>query len=328
MGVRRRDVLCLVLASLPGRLAGQVPPAAKVYRIGWLSASTVDGPLWEAFVEGMRERGWIENKNLAFERLTSGGRGERFPALVTLLVQRKVDVIVAAGTPPAVAARDGTMTIPIVFYFVGDPVGSGLVDSLARPGRNLTGTGGLAAGLYVKQLEILKEAVSNASRIAMFINDDFPLHAASRAEIETAARRLGVTLVPIQVKAPRGPGRGVHGDRSRPDRRAADPGSGVYRGRPRARCQAGARPAHARHRRVRHRDRGRAFDVVFGPPDRRLAPSSPLRRSHPQGRETRGPPRRTANPVLPRHQSEDGCRDRSRRSAGAAGSGGPGDSMK
>lgn len=202
MGVRRRDVLCLVLASLPGRLAGQVPPAAKVYRIGWLSASTVDGPLWEAFVEGMRERGCIENKNLAFERLTSGGRGERFPALVTLLVQRKVDVIVAAGTPPAVAARDGTMTIPIVFYFVGDPVGSGLVDSLARPGRNLTGTGGLAAGLYVKQLEILKEAVSNASRIAMFINDDFPLHAASRAEIETAARRLGVTLVPIQVKAP------------------------------------------------------------------------------------------------------------------------------
>ncbi len=81
-------------------------------------------------------------------------------------------------------------------------MGSGLVAVYARPGRNLTGMGGFAAGLYVKQLQLLKEVVPKASRIAMFINDDFPLHAASRSEIEPAARRLGVTLIPVQVRVP------------------------------------------------------------------------------------------------------------------------------
>jgi putative ABC transport system substrate-binding protein len=172
-----------------------------VYRIGWLGTAHTDSE-WEQFIEGLRERGWIEGKNLAFERLYSGGRSDRFPALAAQLAQRNVDVIVAVGTQPAAAARDATTTIPILFFFVGDPVGSGLVANLARPDRNLTGLGGFAAGLYVKQLQLLKEAVSKASRFAMFINDDFPLHAASRAEIEPAARRLGVTLIPVQVRVP------------------------------------------------------------------------------------------------------------------------------
>ena len=199
MTMRRRDVLRLSFAMFPTLLAAQRP---RVYRIGWLSASMVDGPPWEAFIDGMRERGWVEGQNVAFERLTSGGRNDRFPALVAELVRRNVDVIVAAGTPPAVAARDGTTTIPIVFYFVGDPVGSGLVDSLARPGRNLTGTGGLAPGLYVKQLEMLKEIVPKASRIGLFVNNDFPLHTAVLPDIESSARRIGVTLRPVQVKVP------------------------------------------------------------------------------------------------------------------------------
>ena len=173
MSLRRRDVLSLVLAMFPARLAAQVQPAAKVYRIGWLGASHTDS-LWEAFVEGLRERGWIEGKNLAFERLYSDGRNDRFPALAAQLVQRNVDLIVTAGTPPTVAARDATTTIPIVFFAVGDPVGSGLVASFARPGRNLTGLGGLGAGSSVKQLELLKEVVPKASRIAMFVNDDVP----------------------------------------------------------------------------------------------------------------------------------------------------------
>lgn len=201
MSVGRRDVLGLVLALFPIWLAGQVPPATKVYRIGWLGTAHTDSE-WEQFVEGLRERGWIEGKNLAFERLYSGGRSDRFPALAAQLVQRNVDLIVAVGTQPAVAARDATTTIPILFFFVGDPVGSGLVANLAQPDRNLTGLGGFGAGLYVKQLQLLKEAVPKASRIAMFINDDFPLHAASRAEIEPAARRLGVTLIPTQVRVP------------------------------------------------------------------------------------------------------------------------------
>jgi len=146
--------------------------------------------------------GWIEGKNLAFERLYSGGRSDRFPALAAQLVQRNVDLIVAVGTQPAVAARDATTTIPILFFFVGDPVGSGLVASLARPDRNLTGLGGFAAGLHVKNLELLKEMVPTASRIAMFVNDDFSLHTVIRAVIEPAARELGVNLLPIQAKVP------------------------------------------------------------------------------------------------------------------------------
>ena len=201
MSLGRRDVLCLVLALLPCRLAAQVPPAGKVYRIGWLGTAHTDS-LWEAFVEGLRERGWIEGKNLVFERLYSEGRNDRLAALAAQLVNENMDLIVTTGTPPSVAARDATTTIPIVFYAVGDPVGSGLVASLARPGRNLTGMGGLGVGSSVKQLELLKEVVPKASRIAMFVNDTFPLHAVVRAEVEPAARRLGVTLIPVQVRVP------------------------------------------------------------------------------------------------------------------------------
>ncbi len=201
MSLGRRDVLCLVLALFPGRLAAQVPPAAKVFRIGWLGTAHTDSE-WDQFIEGLRERGWIEGKNLAFERLYSGGRSDRFPALAAQLVQRNVDLIVAVGTQPAVAARDATTTIPILFFYVGDPVGSGLVASLARPDRNLTRLGGFAAGLHVKQLVLLKEMVPKASRIAMFVNDDFPLHTVIRAEVEPAARKLGVILIPIQAKVP------------------------------------------------------------------------------------------------------------------------------
>ena len=200
MSVRRRDVLGLIVASFPARLAAQGLPAAKVYRIGWLGAKHDDYE-WEPFVEGLRAQGWIEGKNIAFDRLYSGGRNDRLPELAAQLVQRNVDLIVAVGTPPAVAARDATTTVPIVFFFVGDPVASGLVASLARPGRNLTGTGGLGVGLSLKQLEVLKEVVPKASRIAMFVNDTLPVHAVVRAEVEPAARRLGVTLIPIQVRA-------------------------------------------------------------------------------------------------------------------------------
>jgi putative ABC transport system substrate-binding protein len=201
MSLGRRDVLCLALALFPGWPEAQVPPAAKIYRIGWLGTAHTDAE-WDQFIEGLRERGWIEGKNLAFERLYSDGRSDRFPALAAQLVARNVDLIVAVGTQPAVAARDATTTIPITFFYVGDPVGSGLVASLARPDRNLTGLGGFAAGLHVKQLELLKEMIPKASRIAMFVNDGFPLHTVIRAEIEPAARKLGVTLIPIPAKVP------------------------------------------------------------------------------------------------------------------------------
>ena len=201
MSPSRRRLLSLALALCPVSLGAQAQPARKIYRIGWLATSHVE-VLWQAFVDGMRERGWIEGKNVTFERLYSEGRNDRLPALAAQLVQSNVDLIVTVGTPPSLAAKDATKTIPIVFFAVGDPVGSGLVSSLARPGGNLTGASRIGPETAVKQLELLKEMVPKASRIAMFVNDRFPLHTVLSAKVEPAARSLGVTLIPIQVRAP------------------------------------------------------------------------------------------------------------------------------
>ena len=191
----------LALALCPASLRAQGQPAQRIYRIGWLS-TIYEEVLWQAFVDGMRERGWIDGKNVTFERLYSEGRNDRLPALAAQLVQSKVDLIVTTGTPPTSAAKDATTTIPIVFFAVGDAVATGLVASLARPGGNLTGASRIGPESAVKQLELLKEMVPKASRIAMFVNDQFPLHAVVRAKVEPAARSLGVTLISVQVGAP------------------------------------------------------------------------------------------------------------------------------
>ncbi|HSW24382.1 MAG TPA: ABC transporter substrate-binding protein, partial [Burkholderiaceae bacterium] len=159
-------------------------------------------PAWDAFVEGMRERGWIEGRDYTVENLISSGRGERLPALAAELVQRKVDLIIGAGTPPTSAAMKATSTIPIVFYYAGDPVGSGFVASLPRPGGNVTGLGGLGPGLHAKQMELLKEAVPRVTRIGMLFNPDLSLHASNRAEVESVARKLGLALRPVELRTP------------------------------------------------------------------------------------------------------------------------------
>lgn len=197
--MHRRSLLGLLLAGFPTWLAAQ---GAKIHRIGWLSAGPPVDALWKVFIDGLRDRGWIEGRNVAFDIRTSGGKDERFTALAAELVQRRVDLIVTAGTPPTVAAAKVTTTIPIVFWAVGDPVGEGLVNSLAHPGRNLTGTGALGPLQAVKTLEILKEAFPKSSRIAMFFNDAFPLLVSLRPQLNAAARRLGVELTEIQVRAP------------------------------------------------------------------------------------------------------------------------------
>lgn len=202
MSMRRRDTLLAALAfsALPAA-RGQQP--SKVFRIGWLSSSSLVGtPVWEAFIGGMRERGWVEGQNFIVEHLLYEGRAERLPVLAAELVQRKVDLIICAGTPPTTAAKNASMTIPIVFYFVGDPVGAGFVASLGRPGGNITGLGGLGLGIHAKMLGLLKETVPNASRIAMLVNSNHPLHAGFRADAESAARILKVTLSPVEMRTP------------------------------------------------------------------------------------------------------------------------------
>jgi putative ABC transport system substrate-binding protein len=200
----RRTLLgALAGAALWGERPGLAQTPGKVYRIGWLNTTPLAGsPAHELFAQGMRERGWVAGANYAIDNLYSAGRDERLPALAAELVQRKVDLIVCAGSPPTAAAKSATATIPIVFFLVGDPVGSGYVASLARPGANLTGLGGLAQEVQVKHLELLREAAPKASRVAMFFNAD--LHTKIRAEIEPAAQRLGVTLRPIELHSPDG----------------------------------------------------------------------------------------------------------------------------
>jgi putative ABC transport system substrate-binding protein len=197
----RRSLLGGALAaSLAGARAQA--PARPPARIGWLRQTGARTVGWDEFVESMRERGYVEGRDYTVITLLSEGRNERLPALAAELVQRKVDLIIAGATPAASAAMKATSTIPVLFYAAGDPVGSGLVASLARPGGNVTGLGGFSPGTHAKQLQLLKEAVPKATRVAMVFNPDFPQHAADRAEVEPAAQRLGVTLLPVELRAP------------------------------------------------------------------------------------------------------------------------------
>ncbi len=197
--MRRRDTFALMLAMSAAPAATRGQTAGKVYRIGWLSNSSYATTLlWPEFTSGMRERGWIEGQHYAVEHLVSEGDSSRFAGLAADAVQRGVDLIVCAGTPPTTAARNATSTIPILFFYVGDPVGSGFVASLARPGGNTSGLGGLSPAIYAKQLALLKEAVPKASRIAMLFNPSVH-HAAARSDIESTARSLKVTLRPVEL---------------------------------------------------------------------------------------------------------------------------------
>jgi putative ABC transport system substrate-binding protein len=199
--MRRRDVLAFLVAvcgATQGALA-----QTRVYRLAWLSGgAVVPSATYDEFVAAMRELGWSEGRNYTVENLRYDGNSERLRAIADEVVQRKFDLIICAGTPPAVAAKNATGTIPIVFYFLGDPIGAGLVASFARPGGNVTGLGGLGPGIYAKMLELLMEAAPATTRIAMLANSTFSLHAGFAADAQAAARRMKVTLRPVEVRSP------------------------------------------------------------------------------------------------------------------------------
>ena len=141
----------------------------KIFRIGFLDASTASGSavLVEAFRQELSKLGWIEGKNITIEYRFAEQKPERLPELAADLVRLKVDLIVVAGTPPALAAKKATTTIPIVMANAGDPVGAGLVASLARPGGNVTGFSSLSSRAKHKRLEILKDAVPKLARVGL-----------------------------------------------------------------------------------------------------------------------------------------------------------------
>jgi putative ABC transport system substrate-binding protein len=195
----------LALGLLAAPLAAEAQQASKIARIGYLEfGSAAPGtPLLEAFRQGLRELGWVEGQNIAIEVRYAEGKQDRLPKFAVDLVNLKVDLIFASATPAALAAKQATTTIPIVIGFVADPVGSGLVPRLARPGGNITGWTHLAGlELNAKRLALLKEAVPGAARIGALWNPANPIHGPSLKEVEAAARKLKVQLHPMGVQDP------------------------------------------------------------------------------------------------------------------------------
>jgi len=202
--LQRRDFLIAAGALLAAPLAAEAQQAAKIARIGFLGNSTTAlGHLRDAFLQGMRDLGYVEGRNLVIEYRYAEGQLERFPALAAELVALKVEVIVAPPTPAAQAAKRATTTIPIVFAGAGDPVTSGLVTSLARPGGNITGLSGLSPELVGKCLEQLKQAVPGVSRVAVLWQPGGQGERAEKdmlKEAEVAARALGMRLQFVEAR--------------------------------------------------------------------------------------------------------------------------------
>ena len=177
----------------------------KIPRIGYLTGASFSGqlPRTDAFHQGLRELGYVEGKNIAIEWRYAEGKLDRLPALAAELVRLKVDVIVTGGSTITRAAKEATVTIPIVMAQDNDPVGNGFVASLARPGGNITGLSILAPEISGKQLELLKETVPKLSRVAVLGNSTLPQYALVLREIELAAGAFGVKLQYLDVLAPR-----------------------------------------------------------------------------------------------------------------------------
>ena len=159
VNIGRRELIAALGSAAAWPLAARAQ--VKVYRIGFLSAGAEVRPpkLWSIFMNGLRELGWVEGKNIVFDRRYADNRLDRLPELATELVRLDVDMIVTVGTLAPLAAKRATTSIPIVMINAGDPVGSGLVASLARPGGNVTGMSLMAPDLGGKRLELLKEAL-------------------------------------------------------------------------------------------------------------------------------------------------------------------------
>jgi putative tryptophan/tyrosine transport system substrate-binding protein len=203
--VDRRGFIAGTLGLLAAPLAAEAQPAGKVHRIGFLGSGSATGDprTREAFREGLREFGWVEGQNLVIEYRFAEGQSDRLPDLATELVRLKVDVIAAGPTPPVLAAKKATGTIPIVGMSLTDPVGLGLVASLARPGGNVTGvTYSVGTETFGKGLELLKEAVPKVRHVAVLSNPASPSQSLAIASLKSAARALGLELLLLEARGP------------------------------------------------------------------------------------------------------------------------------
>jgi putative ABC transport system substrate-binding protein len=196
-------LLMVVVVAARGIIAEAQQQPTKIPRIGYLIGRSLDPVRSEALRQGLREFGYIEGKTIVIEWRSAKGKLDRLPALAAELVRLNVDIIVTAGTIATRPAKEATSTIPIVMTNEGDPVGTGLVASLAHPGGNITGLSTLAPELSGKRLELLKEIVPKLSRVAVFGTSTQPGNAHSLEEVDLAAKAFGVNLQYVDVLRPK-----------------------------------------------------------------------------------------------------------------------------
>jgi len=202
--MKRRAFITVLGGAAAWPLTARAQPAGKVARIGFLGATSLAG--YGARVEGLRaglrELGYIEGRNLVLEYRWAEGNYQRLPALAAELIRSNVDVIVTHGTPAALAAKQATASIPIVVGIIGDPVASGVVGSVVRPGGNITGSSFFSPELDAKRIELLKEAMPQLTRVASLLNSNNPVYDGPQGHApERMAQSLGLHLQRFGVRA-------------------------------------------------------------------------------------------------------------------------------
>jgi putative ABC transport system substrate-binding protein len=202
---RRKLVIALGTSTLVAPFASFAQSQGKVWRIGWLASRTRPTPLdsygpGRAFLQGIRDLGYVEGKNLEIEWRFAESNYERLPDLAAELVQLKVDVFVTGGIQASSAAKKATTTTPIVMVNVADPVGSGLVHSLARPAGNITGLTNISRELAPKHLEMLLSVAPKLSNVAFLVNPTNSFYATVLEHVRTAGRHLGVNVLPVEAR--------------------------------------------------------------------------------------------------------------------------------
>jgi putative ABC transport system substrate-binding protein len=200
--MERREFITLLGGAAAWPLAARAQQPPRLPTIGYVGANTpsVESQRIDVFAQRMRELGWIEGRTIAIEVRWAEGRNERFAEIAAEFVRLKVDVIVTVGTPAAVAAQRATSVIPIVFAPSGDPVATGLVTSLARPGGNVTGLSAQATDSAAKRLELLREVVPDLRRLAILGDAGNPQGVLEMGEVQAAARGLGIEVAPLEIR--------------------------------------------------------------------------------------------------------------------------------
>ena len=200
--MKRREFITLLGGAAGWPLVARAQQPGMLPTIGYLGSATpaTQGQWVAAFVQRLRELGWIEGRTIAIEYRWAEGRTERAAEIAAELVQRKVDVIVTSGTSLIAAAMQATSVIPIVFAAAGDPVGAGLVASLARPGGNVTGLSNQGPDLAGKRLELLREIVPGLGRLAILANVGNPVVVLDMREVQATARTLGLEVITLEIR--------------------------------------------------------------------------------------------------------------------------------